>query len=105
MYYSDSCTHPPDWFIDVEPIDLTPPKPSFWREILGIPPKPASTQVREKLEDEQCRALFTKTVLEHVGMLSEQEQRMASTTPQAAARYRVLIDIHTKKMIQEIEEW
>ena len=104
MYYSDSCTQAPDGFIDVEPIDLTPPKNSFWRELLCIPPKSASAQVREKLEDEQCRALFTKVVLEHVGMLSEQEQRMASTTPQAATRYRALIDSHTKKMIQEIEE-
>ena len=105
MYYSDSCTQAPDGFIDVEPIDLTPPKNSFWRELLCIPPKSASAQVREKLEDEQCRALFTKVVLEHVGMLSEQEQRMASTTPQAATGYRALIDIHTKKMIQEIEGW
>ena len=85
MYYSDSCTQAPDGFIDVEPIDLTPPKNSFWRELLCIPPKSASAQVREKLEDEQCRALFTKVVLEHGTGTADGQYHAPSGNPVSGA--------------------
>lgn len=105
MYHADNYAQPPDGFIDVEPIDLTPPKRNFWQELFDIPPTSASAQMREKLEEEQCQTLFTRAALDHIGALSMQEQQMSSATPQAAARYRALIDIHTKKIIQEIERW
>lgn len=105
MYHADNYAQPPDGFIDVEPIDLTPPKRSFWQALFAIPPALASAQIHEKLEEEQCRTMFTKATLDHIGALSMQEQQMSSATPQAAARYRALVDAHTKRMLQEIERW
>lgn len=105
MSYSDSYTPNPDGFIDVEPIDLAPPKYSFWQKLLGAVPEPPPKRVDQKLREEQCRTMFTKAALDHVGALSMQEQQMSSATPHAAARYRALIDVYTKKVIQEIEGW
>lgn len=105
MYHTDNYAQAPDGFIDLEPVVPAPPKRSFLQILFAIPPESPSARIHEKLEEEQCRTVFTKVVLDHVGALSMQEQQMSDVTPQAAARYRAIIDGHTKKMLQEIEGW
>lgn len=90
--------------IDVPFTEAVPTKRSILKVILGDADTRVPVRPIRNLNKDYCRAMLTKSAIEHIGALSMEEQYLLEVAPQGAVRYKAIIDAYTRKAIKQIEK-
>jgi len=54
---------------------------------------------------DQCLAMLAKAGMEHTAALAMMEQQLSRMTPQAAERYREIVDAYAQKAADKVMRW
>lgn len=54
---------------------------------------------------DQCLAMLAKAGMEHTAALSVMEAQFSSMTPQAAERYRAIVNTYAQQAVNTIRRW
>ena len=54
---------------------------------------------------DQCLAMLAKAGMEHTAALSVMEAQLSSMTPQAAERYRAIVDAYARQAADKVRRW
>ena len=54
---------------------------------------------------DQCLAMLAKAGMEHTAALSVMEAQFSSMTPQAAERYRAIVDAYARQAADKVRRW
>ena len=54
---------------------------------------------------DRCLALLAKAGMEHTAALSMMELQFSSMTPQAAERYRAIVDAYAQQAADKVRRW
>lgn len=103
MSYQNSHAPEDSEVIDVTFMEVPPTKRSILKVLLGDGDTYVPVRPTRQLNKDYCRAMLTKSAIEHIGALSTEEQYLLEVAPQGAARYKAIIDAYTKKAIKQIE--
>lgn len=78
----------------------------------GLVPRRARAMMSKVIEEaavldthDKCLAMLAKSGLEHTAALAVLEQHFSRLTPQAAARYREIVEAYAQKAADKVRRW
>ena len=99
----------PDEVIDAEYVEVIPAQRGMGTSLL---PRRTSAMMGRVIEEamvlgtrDQCLAMLAKAGMEHTAALSVMEAQFSSMTPQAAERYREIVDAYAQKAADKVRRW
>ena len=99
----------PGEVIDAEYVEVIPAQRGIGAHLL---PRRTSVVMGEVMEEamvlathDRCLALLAKSGMEHTAALSMMEQQFSSMTPEAAARYRQIVDAYAQQAAGMVRRW
>ena len=99
----------PGEVIDAEYVEVIPDQRGMGT---GFLPRRTSAVMGKMIEEsmvlgthDQCLALLAKAGMEHTAALSVMEAQFSSMTPQAAERYRAIVDAYAQQAANKIRRW
>lgn len=108
MSYQNYPSYPGE-VIDAEYVEVIPAQRSMGTSLL---PRRASAMMGRVIEEamvlgthDQCLAMLAKAGIEHTAALSVMEAQFSSMTPQAAERYRAIVDAYAQQAADKVRRW
>ncbi len=108
MSYQGYPGYPGD-VIDAEYVEVIPAQRSIGT---GLLPRSTSAKMSKVIEEamvlgahDQCLAMLAKAGIEHTAALAVMEAQFSRMTPQAAARYREIVDAYAQKVADKVRRW
>ena len=99
----------PGEVIDAEYVEVIPAKRGMGTSLL---PRRTSAMMSRVIEEamvlgthDQCLAMLAKAGIEHTAALSVMEAQVSSMTPQAAERYRAIVDAYAQQAADKVRRW
>ena len=99
----------PDEVIDAEYVEVIPAQRGMGTSLL---PRRTSAMMGRVIEEamvlgthDQCLAMLAKAGMEHTAALSVMEAQFSSMTPQAAERYRAIVNAYAQQAVNTIRRW
>ena len=99
----------PSEVIDAEYVEVVPAQRGMG---VGLLPRRTSAMMGRVVEEamvlgahDQCLAMLAKAGMEHTAALSVMEQQFSHMTPQAAERYREIVEAYAQKAADKIRRW
>ena len=99
----------PGEVIDAEDVEVIPAQRSMGT---GLLPRSTSVKMSKVIEEamllgtrDRCLALLAKAGMEHAAALSVMEAQFSSMTPQAAERYRAIVNAYAQQAMNTIRRW
>lgn len=99
----------PGEVIDAEYVEVIPAQRGMGTSLL---PRRTSAMMGRVIEEamvlgtrDQCLAMLAKTGMEHTAALSVMESQFSSMTPQAAERYRAIVNAYAQQAVNTIRRW
>ena len=99
----------PGEVIDAEYVEVIPAQRGIGAHLL---PRRTSVVMGAVMEEamvlathDRCLALLAKSGMEHTAALSMMEQQFSSMTPEAAARYRQIVDAYAQQAAGMVRRW
>lgn len=99
----------PGEIIDAEYVEVIPAQRSLGTSLL---PRRTSAMMGRVIEEamvlgthDQCLAMLAKAGIEHTVALSMMEQQFSRMTPQAAERYRAIVDAYAQQAANKVRGW
>ena len=99
----------PDEVIDAEYVEVIPAQRGMGTSLL---PRRTSTMMSRVIEEamvlgthDQCLAMLAKAGIEHTAALSVMEAQFSRMTPQAAERYRAIVDAYAQQAADKVRRW
>ena len=99
----------PDEVIDAEYVEVIPAQRGMGTSLL---PRRTSAMMGRVIEEamvlgthDQCLAMLAKAGIEHTAALSVMEAQFSSMTPQAAERYRAIVNAYAQQAVNTIRRW
>lgn len=98
----------PNEIIEVECTEVVPAQQS----ITSLLPRRTRAMMVKIVEEamvldthDRCLAMLAKAGMEHTAALSVLEQQFSRMTPQAAARYREIVNAYAQKAADKVRRW
>lgn len=95
--------------IDAEYVEVIPAQRGMGTSLL---PRRTSAMMGRVIEEamvlgtrDQCLAMLAKAGMEHTAALSVMEAQFSSMTPQAAERYRAIVNAYAQQAVGTIRRW
>lgn len=99
----------PGEVIDAEYVEVIPAQRGMGTSLL---PRRTSAMMGRVIEEamvlgtrDQCLAMLAKAGMEHTAALSVMEAQFSSMTPQAAERYRAIVNAYAQQAVNTIRRW
>lgn len=99
----------PNEVIDAEYVEVIPAQRGMGTSLL---PRRTSAMMGRVIEEamvlgtrDQCLAMLAKAGMEHTAALSVMEAQFSSMTPQAAERYRAIVNAYAQQAVNTIRRW
>ena len=99
----------PGEVIDAEYVEVIPAQRGIGTSLL---PRRTSAMMGRVIEEamvlgthDQCLAMLAKAGMEHTAALSVMEAQFSSMTPQAAERYRAIVDAYAQQAANKVRRW
>ena len=99
----------PGEVIDAEYVEVIPAQRGMGTSLL---PRRTSAMMGRVIEEamvlgthDQCLAMLAKSVIEHTVALSVMEAQFSRMTPQAAERYRAIVDAYAQQAADKVRRW
>ena len=99
----------PGEVIDTEYVEAIPAQRGMGTSLL---PRRTSAMMGRVIEDamvigthDQCLAMLAKAGIEHTAALSVMEAQFSRMTPQAAERYRAIVDAYAQQAANKVRRW
>lgn len=99
----------PNEIIEVEFTEISPAQRTVTS---GLVPRRTRAMMGKVVEEamvldthDKCLAMLAKAGMEHTAALSVLEQQFSRMTPQAAARYREIVEAYAQKAADKIWRW
>ena len=99
----------PGEVIDAEYVEVIPAQRGMRTSLL---PRRTSAMMGRVIEEamvlgtrDQCLAMLAKAGMEHTAALSVMEAQFSSMTPQAAERYRAIVDAYARQAADKVRRW
>lgn len=99
----------PNEIIEVECTEIAPAQRIVTS---GLVPRRTRAMMGKVVEEamvldthDKCLAMLAKAGMEHTAALSILEQQLSRMTPQAAARYREIVEAYAQKAADKIWRW
>ena len=99
----------PGEVIDAEYVEVIPAQRGMGTSLL---PRRTSAMMSRVIEEamvlgthDQCLAMLAKAGIEHAAALSVMEAQFSSMTPQAAERYRAIVDAYAQQAADKVRRW
>lgn len=99
----------PSEIIEVECTEIVPAQRTMMSSLM---PRRTRAMMGKVVEEamvlgthDQCLAMLAKAGIEHIAALSVMEQQLSRMTPQAAARYREIVDAYAQKAADKVRRW
>lgn len=99
----------PGEIIDAEYVEVIPAQRSLATSLL---PRRTSAMLGRVIEEamvlgthDQCLAMLAKAGIEHTAALSVMEAQFSRMTPQAAERYRAIVDAYAQQAANKVRRW
>lgn len=99
----------PGEVIDTEYVEVIPAQRGMGTSLL---PRRTSAMMGRVIEEamvlgthDQCLAMLAKAGIEHTAALSVMEAQFSRMTPQAAERYRAIVDAYAQQAADKVRRW
>lgn len=99
----------PGEVIDAEYVEVIPAQRGMGTSLL---PRRTSAMMGRVIEEamvlgtrDQCLAMLAKAGMEHTAALSVMEAQFSRMTPQAAERYRAIVNAYAQQAVGTIRRW
>ena len=99
----------PGEVIDAEYVEVIPAQRGMGTSLL---PRRTSAMMSRVIEEamvlgthDQCLAMLAKAGIEHTAALSVMEAQFSRMTPQAAERYRAIVDAYAQQAADKVRRW
>ena len=99
----------PGEVIDAEYVEVIPAQRGMGTSLL---PRRTSAMMSRVIEEamvlgthDQCLAMLAKAGIEHTAALSVMEAQFSRMTPQAAERYRAIVNAYAQQAVNTIRRW
>lgn len=99
----------PGEVIDAEYVEVIPAQRGMGT---GLLPRRTSAMMGRVIEEamvlgthDQCLAMLAKAGIEHTAALSVMEAQFSRMTPQAAERYRAIVNAYAQQAVNKVRRW